>query len=266
MTGDSTEPYVMKADEIIVRVNRGATNSPALVSNVVSKGNVRVTQAQKDGAEPLSIEGDELDLENRGPTDQEMIVHGQPGHVRNRGAHIEGSRIVFDRAKNTSDVDGAGTLQLPIKQAAEPGKPERTTPFNVNWLDKMHFDGRTALFTGSVHCKLDDGEEQTDIRCTEMGVTLTKPFSFSKEHKDQEQPEIETIDCYGGVNFDSNSVVDGKLMEIRQGKVAQLHFHKPSGISRGAGPGSTGTWTATSGRCCLRSRDKRRPRSRPTRT
>lgn len=242
MTGDSTEPYVMKADEIFVRVNRGAPNAPAQVANVVSKGSVRVTQAQKDGAEPLSIEGDELDLVNRGPTDQEMTIHGQPGHVRNRGAHIEGSQIVFDRAKNTADVDGAGKLQLPVKQAAEPGKPERTTPFDVNWLTKMHFDGKTALFTGSVHSKLDDGDEKTDIRCKEMGVTLTKPFSFAKEKKDQDQPEIDTIDCYGGVNFESKTTVGGELTEMRRGVVMQLHFHKPTGQSEAQGPGMLQVW------------------------
>ena len=161
MGGDSTEPYVMKADEIYVRVNRGAGDAPPQVSNVLSKGNVHLTQAQKDGAEPLLIEGDQLDIDSRGPADQQMVVHGQPGHVKNRGAHIEGSRIVFDRVKNTADVDHAGTLHLPMKQSTETGKPEKTTPFDVSWVEKMHFDGKTALFTGSVHCKLDDGEEQT---------------------------------------------------------------------------------------------------------
>jgi lipopolysaccharide export system protein LptA len=244
MAGESTQPYVMKADEIVVRVNRSDTNAPAQVSNVFSKGDVHLTQAQKDGEEPLVIDGDTLEVENRGPTDQQMIVHGQPGHVRNRGAHIEGSQIIFDRATNTADVDGAGKLQLPVKQAAEAGKPQRTNPFDVNWLSKMHFDGRTALFTGSVHSKLDDGEEQTDIRCKEMGVTLTKPFSFSKEHKDQDQdqPEIETIDCYGGVKFDSQSIIDHKLMEVRQGAVAQLTIFKSTGRSQAAGPGLLKVW------------------------
>jgi hypothetical protein len=245
MGGDSTQPYVMKADEIYVRVNRAEGNTPAQVANVFSKGDVHLTQVQKEGEEPLVIDGDTLEVKNRGPTDQEMIVHGQPGHVRNRGAHIEGSRIVFDRAANTADVDGAGKLQLPVKQAGEPGKPERTNPFDVNWLTKMHFDGRTALFTGSVHSKLDDGEEQTDIRCTEMGVTLTKPFSFSNEHKgpeQQQQAEIETIDCYGGVKFDSLSKVDDKLMEVRQGTVRQLHIHKPTGRSQATGPGLLHVW------------------------
>ncbi len=247
--GDSAQPYVMKADEIYVRVNRAEGNTPAQVSNVFSKGDVHLTQVQKEGEEPLVIDGDTLEVKNRGPTDQEMIVHGQPGHVRNRGAHIEGSRIVFDRAANTADVDGAGKLQLPVKQAGEPGKPDRTNPFDVNWLTKMHFDGRTALFTGAVHSRLDDGEEQTDIRCKEMGVTLTKPFSFSNERKGQEQPqqqqqqaEIETIDCYGGVKFESQSKADDKLIEVRQGQVAQLHIHKPTGRSQATGPGLLHVW------------------------
>jgi hypothetical protein len=240
--GDSTEPYVMKADEIRVRVIRGVPGVPAQVANVVSKGLVHLTQAQKDGAEPLAIDGDMLELENRGPLDQQMVVHGQPGHVRNRGSHIEGNRIVFDRATNTSDVDSAGKLQLPVKQSSQPGRPERSTPFDVEWLTSMHFDGKTALFKGSVHSKLNDGEEATEIRCKEMGVTLTKPFSFAQQNKGQEQPEIETIDCYGGVAFESNSTLDDKLMEVRQGAFAQLHFHKPSGTSLAQGPGILHVW------------------------
>lgn len=240
--GESTEPYVMKAEKICVRVVRGAPGVPAQVANVVSDGSVHLTQAQKDGAEPLAIDGDVLEVQNRGPLDQEMVVHGQPAHVRNRGAHIEGSRIVFDRAKNTSDVDGSGTLQLPVKQSAEAGRPERTTPFDVNWQTKMHFDGKTALFTGDVRSKLDDGEEKTEVRCREMGVTLSKSFSFSQEHKEQEQPEVETIDCYGGVEFKSDSTLDDKLMEVRRGMFAQLHVHKPSGQSQAHGPGLLRVW------------------------
>ena len=235
--GESTEPYVMKADEIFVRVIRGGPDVPAQVADVISKGSVHLTQSQRDGAEPLVVDGDVLDVKNRGPLDQEMVVHGQPAHVRNRGAHIEGSCIVFDRSKNTADVDGAGRLQLPVKQSAEPGRQQRAMPFDVNWLSKMHFDGKTALFTGAVRSKMDDGEEKTEVRCRQMGVTLNKPFSFSQEHKDQEQPEVETIDCYGGVEFDSDSTLDDKLMEVRRGVFAQLHFEKPTGKSQADGPG-----------------------------
>jgi lipopolysaccharide export system protein LptA len=241
-SGESAEPYVMKADEIYVRVIRGAPDAPAQVANVISKGSVHLTQAQRDGAEPLVVDGDVLEVQNRGPLDQVMVVHGQPAHVRNRGAHIEGSRIVFDRAKNTADVDGAGRLQLPVKQSPEAGRHERALPFDVNWLSKMHFDGTTAMFTGSVRSKMDDGEEKTEVRCRQMGVTLNKPFSFSQEHKDQEQPEVECIDCYGGVEFDSDSTLDDKLMEVRRGVFAQLHFDKPSGKSLAHGPGLLRVW------------------------
>ncbi|HEX4071542.1 MAG TPA: hypothetical protein VHX68_10240 [Planctomycetaceae bacterium] len=241
-SGDSTEPYVLKADEIVVHVLRGAPNAPAQVSTMVSKGSVHLTQAQKDGAQPLAIDGDMLEVLNRGPNDQLMTVHGQPGHVSNRGSNIEGSRIIFDRAKNTSDVDGAGRLQLPVKQSSEPGQPERTTPFDVNWSSKMHFDGQMALFNGDVRSKINDGEENTEVRCRQMGVTLSRPFSFSQERKDQEQPEVETIDCWGGVHFDSKTTEDGKVMEIRVGVFAQLHVHKPTGKTEAQGPGLLRVW------------------------
>lgn len=245
--GEAAEPYVMKADEIYVRVLRASPDVPAQVADVISKGSVHLTQAQKDGAEPLVVDGDRLEVQNRGPLDQQMVVHGQPAHVRNRGAHIEGSRIIFDRAKNTADANGAGRLQLPVKQSTEPGRNQHAMPFDVNWQNKMHFDGTTAMFMGAVRSKMDDGEEKMEVRCRQMGVTLTKPFSFSQEHKDQEhkdqeQPEIETIDCYGGVDFDSHSTLDDKLMEVRRGAFAQLHFHKPSGKSQADGPGRLRVW------------------------
>ena len=232
----------MKADEITVHVIRGAPNAPAQVSTVVSKGSVHLTQAQKDGAEPLAIDGDMLEVLNRGPNDQLMTVHGQPGHVSNRGSNIQGSCIVFDRAKNTSDVDGAGRLRLPVKQSTEPGQPERTTPFDVNWTSKMHFDGQTALFSGDVRSTINDGEENTEVRCRQMGVTLSRPFSFSQDRKDQEQPEVETIDCWGGVHFDSKTTEDDKLMEKRVGFFAQLHVRKPTGKTDAEGPGFLRVW------------------------
>jgi lipopolysaccharide export system protein LptA len=239
---DSTEPYVMKADTIYVRVLRGGPGVPAQVANMISKGNVQLTQAQKNKAEPLVVEGNELEVQNRGPMDQVMVVLGQPAHVRNQGAHIEGSHIIFDRVRNTADVDGAGRLQLPVKQSAEPGRSERAMPFDVAWQNKMHFDGKTSTFLGSVRSKMDDGQEKTEVRCRQMAVTLTKPFSFTQEHKSEEQAEVQTIDCYGGVEFDSDSTLEDKLMEVRRGAFAQLHFDKPSGKSQAYGPGLLRVW------------------------
>jgi hypothetical protein len=240
--GDSAEPYVMKADAIFVRVLRGGPGVPAQVAQMISKGSVQLTQAQRDKAEPLVVEGNELEVQNHGPNDQVMVVLGQPAHVRNRGAHIEGSHIVFDRVRNTADVDGAGKLQLPVKQSAEPGRQERTTPFDVVWQNKMHFDGKLATFFGSVHSKMDDGQEKTEVRCRQMGVTLSKPFSFTQEHKSEEQPEVASVDCYGGVEFDSDSTLDDKLMEVRRGAFAQLHFDKLTGNSQADGPGLLRVW------------------------
>jgi hypothetical protein len=240
--GDSAEPYVMKADAIYVRVLRGGPGVPAQVANMISKGNVQLTQAQRNKEEPLVVEGNELEVRNRGPLDQEMVVVGQPAHVRNRGAHIEGSHIVFDRIRNTADVDGAGRLQLPVKQSPEPGRSAHAMPFDVAWQNKMHFDGKTSTFLGSVRSKMDDGQEKTEVRCRQMAVTLIKPFSFTQEHKNEEQAEVQSIDCYGGVEFDSDSTLEDKLMEVRRGAFAQLHFDKTSGKSQAYGPGVLRVW------------------------
>ena len=78
-------------------------------------------------------------------------------------------------------------MQLPVKQSAEPGRQERTTPFDVVWQNKMHFDGKMATFLGTVRSKMDDGQEKTEVRCRQMGVTLSKPFSFTQEHKTKDR-------------------------------------------------------------------------------
>ena len=106
----------------------------------------------------------------------------------------------------------------------------------------MHFDGKTALFVGSVRSRIDDGEEKTEVRCKKMGVTLNKPFSFSEDRKGEEQPEVESIDCYEGVEFDSDSTLDDALVEVRRGVFAQLHFDKISGKSLAHGPGLLRVW------------------------
>jgi hypothetical protein len=183
-----------------------------------------------------------------------MVVLGQPAHVRDRGAHIEGGRIVFNRVRNTADVEGPGRLQLPIQQnGATPDGDQivRTStssdpspPLDVEWRQKMHFDGKTAHFFVNVHTSMIDAQSQSEIRCLNMDVTLTKPFSFAQEQPKSEadRPSVDTVFCQGDVVFESRATQDGHPSEERHGQFMDLVFHKLTGKCTASGPGRLRVW------------------------
>jgi lipopolysaccharide export system protein LptA len=252
------EPYRMKADIIKARVIPGTTQQKPQVAEVIATGEVHLEQLHGQGAqaERLIIEGHDLTVQNHSETDQDMIVMGQPAHVHDRGSHIEGSRIHFNRLQNTADVQGAGKLHLPMKQSsvrqtAAKATPDQQrslpdtaapTPLDVDWAKQMRFDGRTASFLGTVHCNLDDGQSRDEIRCRQLNVTFTRQVSFAEEHQSREQPEIQTVECVGGVDFKSDATLKGQLDEVRRGSFAHLILHRLSGESEASGPGLLRVW------------------------
>src|SRR5262249_48233715 len=204
--------------KVRVQVTQGPDGQQAEVAYVRANENVQLTQAHGDAAEPLVVNGNVLEVRNRGEMDQDMVVLGQPAHVRDRGAHIEGGRILFNRLRNTADVEGPGHLQLPVQQtnagpfdepnAVKTANGEASQPLDVEWHKKMHFDGKTAHFYVNVHTSLTDAQSQSEIRCLNMDVTLTKPFSFTqqpagdKPTPEADRPAIDTIYCKGNVEFE----------------------------------------------------------------
>jgi lipopolysaccharide export system protein LptA len=256
-TGGSGDPYNLTAAWVRVHVIQGPEGQQPQVADVLAKDNVQLTQAHGESAEPLVVNGNVLEVQNRGEMDQELIVLGQPAHVRDRGAHIEGGRIRFNRLRNTADVDGPGRLQLPVQQmnatagsdeVARTNNGEPAQPLDVTWQQKMHFDGKTAHFFVNVHTSMTDAQSQSQIRCLNMDVTLTKPFSFSQQQpgdkptSEADRPAVETVFCQGDVEFESQSTQNDRLAEVRRGQFMDLVFHKLTGKSTANGPGLLRVW------------------------
>ncbi len=243
---------MLTAAKVLVHVVQGPEGQQAQVAYMLANDNVHLTQAHGDAADPLVVDGNVLEVHNRGELDQDMIVLGQPAHVRDRGAHIEGGRIVFNRLRSTADVVGPGRLQLPVQQAAgtdadeaaRRGSGEAPQPLDVEWHQKMHFDGRTAHFFVNVHTSMTDAQSQSDIRCLNMDVTLDKPFSFAQQQPKTEadRPAVETVYCQGDVEFESEAKQGDRLAEVRRGRFMDLTFHKLTGKSTASGPGLLRVW------------------------
>jgi lipopolysaccharide export system protein LptA len=252
----SGDPYALTAARVRVHMIQGPEGQQPQVSYMQATDNVHLTQVHRDESEPLDVTGNVLEVHNRGEVDQDMVVLGQPAHVRDRGSHIEGCRIVFNRLRNTADVDGPGRLQLPVQQMNAPpsdgGEVVRTSnsqasqPLDVEWHRKMHFDGKTAHFYLNVHTSMTDAQSQSEIRCLNMDVTLTKPFSFSqprdKQVPEADRPAVDTVFCRGDVNFESHATQGDHLAEVRHGKFLDLVFHKLTGKCTANGPGLLRAW------------------------
>lgn len=249
--GNGGDPYNLTAGHVRVHVLQFPDGQQPQVADMLAWDNVQLTQVHGDAAEPLAVSGNVLEAHNRSETDQEMIVLGQPAHVRDRGAHIEGGRIRFNRARNTADVDGPGRLQLPVQndpeigEAARPKNGEPAQPLDVAWHQKMHFDGKTAHFYVNVHTSMVDATSKSEIRCLNMDVTLSKPFSFTQEQRPQneaDRPAVQTVFCQGDVEFESEATQDNRLDEIRHGRFMDLVFHKQTGKCTASGPGQLRIW------------------------
>jgi hypothetical protein len=251
-SGGSGDPFVLTAAKVRVLMIQGPDGQQAEVAFVRADENVQLTQAHGDAAEPLVVNGNVLEVHNRGEMDQDMVVLGQPAHVRDRGAHIEGGRIVFNRLRSTADVEGPGRLQLPVQQtagndadAARNRGGEPSQPLDVDWHQKMHFDGKTAHFFVNVHTSLTDAQSQSEIRCLNMDVTLTKPFSFVQQQQpktEADRPAVETVFCQGDVEFESQAKQADRSAEVRRGRFMDLLFNNLTGKSTANGPGLLRVW------------------------
>jgi lipopolysaccharide export system protein LptA len=251
------EPYRLRAAVIRVQVVQGNAGQKAEVKAVVSKGNVQLAQAQSGGSgDAFVVEGNELQMDNRGELDQTMVVLGQPARIHARDSHIEGGRIRVDRQKGTADVDGAGRLQLPLQQA----------PLDVEWQRQMHFDGTTARFQGSVRTTIEEDQGKSEIRCRTMRAILDKPFLFTQQRKPEDQPQVDSIVCEEGVDLESDYHLNGRLVEVRRGRFAQLTLYRATSKAQATGPGLLRVWRHTengrSGLSQLASVQSNKPKTR----
>ncbi len=244
-------PIEVVADLIKVKVLTHAGKRSSDVSEIWTEGRVDVRQAHAKDVLPLHMTGDRLHVLNRAKDDQLMTLWGSPGHVRDRGMHIEGRDIFLDRRKNFSRVNGEGLLQLPVKRSLEGEEMQEAKPLDVWWTEQMTFDGLNAKFFGNVRAILNNDGMRNNMRCEEMNVLMTNRISFTENlnenendphKKDRPKAEISRVECKDGVEFDSYKYEETKLTEIRRGHFAEFALNQITGDSKGQGPGEIKVW------------------------
>ena len=89
--GTGGDPYNLTAGNVRVHMLQFPDGQQPQVDKMLAWDNVQLTQTHGDAADPLVLNGNVLKAHNRSQLDQEMIVLGQPAHVRDRGATSRGA-------------------------------------------------------------------------------------------------------------------------------------------------------------------------------
>ncbi|TXT36798.1 MAG: hypothetical protein FD138_872 [Planctomycetota bacterium] len=242
------EPLQFRADQIRATVRlaedvRNVSNSDdrqAEVTEVWTEGNVDLQQSRDGETEPLRLLGTRLHLQNAS-RDGEQILHvfGRPAMIRARGFDLEGDEIFLDRFNNRTWIDGAGELNLPVKNDPFDGRElDSPTLLTVKWTEKMLFDGQTATFLDNVEAVL----KNSRLTCQEMEVVLTERFSFRDDAGPAPTAEVQRVICKDGVQIDQKQYINGDQSEIRHGEFATLTLDQISGRMEGVGPGKIDLW------------------------
>ncbi len=225
-------------------------------SKVETHGHVVVTQPRA-GQPPLEVTGDWLELLNHSKTQQVVHVKGKPARIIDPRMDLEGADLHLDTSANTSRVDGAGTLRLPVTKGLDGKALAKPEKLNVRWERRMEFDGLMARFFVGVEAQLDESK----LTCHEMDVTLSRRVSFgegagsagrgvgassvagnssgSKEGtgsggggKGAAGPaaDVKTIHCKEGVEvYAYEHEPDGKLKAFRKGAMWDMTFDQRTG-------------------------------------
>ena len=248
------EPLQFRADLIRANVrladdSRAVANSDELQAELIdvwSEGKVDLQQSHDGETEPLRLLGDRLHLQNAG-RDGEQVLHvfGQPATIRARGFDLEGDEVCLDRFNNRAWVDGAGQLNLPVKNDPFDGRTlDSPTMLTVKWKEKMLFDGQTATFLTDVKADL----KNSRLACEEMEVVLTEQISFRDDVGPAAAAEVQRVICKDGVKVDHKQYVNDDQTEIRHGEFATLTLDQTSGRMEGVGPGAINLWRPGQGK------------------
>jgi hypothetical protein len=182
---------------------------------VIDRVHLQETQTAQPGELPVVVTGDRLDATDANLPQAKVIVVGKPAHMEGRGTSLTGPSIAIDRGANRLTMEGAGTMERAVDRDMDNRPLSRPSTLRVDWRKGMTFDGRTAHFQDAVKVC---GETQV-LETGSMDVGLEHRISFS-ENEQQQQAQVETIHCGGGVYVVNQSVDDAG----RQTSNDHIHF------------------------------------------
>ncbi len=239
----------------------------AQVEDVVLKDDVEFIQTPgpDDTQPPLQLVGDQITVLHA--PDAEIAVQGHPGQIGAQGLMMFGSAIQLNRPESRLWINGAGRMtwtgaRASAKPAAQPDANAAAPsdafsvdgPMDIDWRDKMTFDGRTALYEGDVVSHRvgnrieDDGRRSQltqTVRTPSLEVTLHEPVNFADLRpgpQTAERRQMEQMKCHGDVQLENRELIDGHPAALEQMQLRDLVVSGITGAMSSQGPGRLYSW------------------------
>jgi hypothetical protein len=206
---------------------------------------LRETQSAEPGARPMTVKGDQLDVDQPLPNQAVVHVLGKPARIEAREMMIEGAAIHLDRARNYAWVDGQGlmTVLMPADPAIQP--PPAARPLRIEWKGRMDFDGRDATFYDSVVTRMEQQRLTSEGVATLEHQRLTsdwlqavfEPRVLFEQMDPRARPQISHVLCRGNVFLEQRTTAGEKPLSVERLTAADLRAEPASGNLLASGPG-----------------------------
>jgi len=205
------------------------------LTDLVVTGDVCLTETRTARPDelPVVVRGERIEVVNASRSDAVVGVTGQQARFEGRGLALSGSNINLDRGSNLLWIDGAGHMDLRLDRDLD-GRPLREpTSLDIDWQERMAFDGRTARFEGLVEAS----SRHQHLETRTLDVVLKEPIRFDQDPGSGPEPQVEEIRCQGGVFMDSRSFDEQGQTSLDRMRVGELEINLISGRTAAAGPG-----------------------------
>ncbi|HEY4309577.1 MAG TPA: hypothetical protein VGN12_09030 [Pirellulales bacterium] len=217
------------------------------VTRIHIERNVRLreTQVAEPGTRPLTMQGDQLDVDQPFPNQAVAHVVGNPAHIEAREMTIDGNDIHIDRANNRAWVNGHGimTIMVPPPQTTQAPGPPR--PLEITWKGRMDFDGRDANFQDGVvvvtqQDKLTpEGLAQSEhqrLTCNLLQA-MFEPRVVFDQMDPRARPQIRQVLCRQDVALEQRTLQAGRLSSLERMIAMDLAVEPATGNMNANGPG-----------------------------
>lgn len=251
--GDGPE-WNISAERIVTHIQHDPVLDKTLVGSIEGSGGIRVDRAAAGTASPtpgeigdaaVQLTGRRFQLLDSGAVNQTLRMYGHPARFECGDITIEGDDIALDRAGNQATIRGPGSLSFPVSQGLM-GEPVASGDvINVQWRERMIFDGQTAEFLTGVKVALSDSM----ILCERITADINRRIDFTAENPDTDDLALSHIKCHDRMSLE---VVDWQtpstggnpiIFGIRKGDLAEFEANLETGEFSAIGPGEVHDWS-----------------------
>lgn len=256
---DDVRPVVAVADQILVALV--AEGERVDLRSLQAVGRVKIMQAGDAAADPsdpraavagdLVVSGESAAVLSQGGSRQVLTLAGTPARIEMGPMRFRSPQLTVDRiAGRVSSPGGSATIPVRTAIAGESSqKPSDeddnsdsatdARPLNVDWSERMVFDGRTIELHRGVKAR----QGETEVRCGLLTIELNRALDLTAAKLDTEGLDYERVTCRDDVRLTGKEWHQTELLTLRKARAGEIVFDRASGEMTADGPGELLQWS-----------------------